>query len=273
MRCSKPRAASVVAAVVAVVVAGAARADTVVERFAAPDGYVRVSGGAAVADGGFGAFLRTLPLLPKGAPVLRYDGATVAAPWAKAVVDINVGDKDLMQCADSAITLYANWRRARGTLKGLSFHATSGDVMPLDRFVAGDRVVVDKKGLRFSPSRTPPALKDGAVVDDAVWKRFMETTYMYAGSISLAKDTTAVTGDLQPGDLLVVGGSPGHVLVVLDVAVPVAAGTEPMLLLGQGFMPAQSFHVVGWYAPDADGTVTVPSWPKPFERTSRRRFR
>jgi hypothetical protein len=31
--------------------------------------------------------------------------------------------------------------------------------------------------------------------------------------------------------------------------------------------------VLGWYAPDDDGAIRVPSWPKPFERGSRRRFR
>jgi hypothetical protein len=99
--------------------------------------------------------------------------------------------------------------------------------------------------------------------------------FMYAGSMSLVMDTIAVGGVVRSGDLLVVGGSPGHVLVVLDVAMASGAkddGNERWLL-GQGFMPAQSFHVLGWYAPDAAGAVTVPSWPRPFERPSRRRFR
>ncbi len=256
---------------VVVVAAGAAHADTVVDRFAVPDGAVRVD----VADGSFGAYLRALPLLPEGTPVRRYDGATAAAPWAKAVVAVDVGDRDLMQCADSAIRVYADYRRQTRRLKGLAFHATSGDLIPLDRFVAKDKVVVDKKGLHFEPRREAPALKDGSVVDDTAWKRFLETTYMYAGSISLAKDTVAVTGELMPGDLLVVGGSPGHVLVIVDVAVEKHDdGTSTRhLLIGQGFMPAQSFHIIGWYSPDADGTVTVPSWPKPFEKSSRRRFK
>src|SRR5947208_2667072 len=40
-------------------------------RFAAPSGFTRVT----TEEGSFGDFLRTLPLLPEGAPVVDYRGA------------------------------------------------------------------------------------------------------------------------------------------------------------------------------------------------------
>ncbi len=257
---------SIVSMMSIVLSSSAAWADTVAERFPAPAGFTRV----ATDVGSFGRYLQALPLLPPGSPVRAFHGGAVAAPWAEAVVALDVGSRDLQQCADSAIRLFAEYQRARGATQTLSFHATSGDPLPWSRYRAGERAVASGRRLTWQ--------RVGAVVgddDDHVWRSWLDAVFTYAGSMSLVMDTIAVGGAVRPGDLLVVGGSPGHVLVVLDVATT-SGGTadgHERWLLGQGFMPAQSFHVLGWYAPDDAGAITVPSWPRPFERTSRRRFR
>ncbi|MDP2340217.1 MAG: DUF4846 domain-containing protein [Deltaproteobacteria bacterium] len=234
--------------------------DTVLERFPAPAGTARVD----VVAGSFGAYLRALPLKPAGTPVLAFDGRTIDAPWAKAVVDVDVGSKDLQQCADSAIRLYAEHRRAQNDVDGLSFHATSGDPLPWKRYAAGERPSAPKNKVIWSKKAAPSS-------SAATFRSWLDAVFLWAGSRSLALDTVAVD-TLAPGDLLVVGGSPGHVLVVLDVATATAGG-KPQLLIGQGYMPAQSFHVIGWTGVDDDGSVTVPSWPAPFPREGHRRFR
>jgi hypothetical protein len=248
---------------------------TVGERFPPPPGFTRV----ATDVGSFGRYLQSLSLLPPGSPVRAFHGGAVAAPWAEAVVDLDVGSRDLQQCADTAIRLYAEYQRARGATQTLSFHATSGDPLPWSRYRAGERAVAT--GRRLSWQRVGAVVGvvgvvgDDDDIDEAVWRSWLDAVFTYAGSMSLVMDTIAVGGAVRPGDLLVVGGSPGHVLVVLDVATA-SGGTadgHERWLLGQGFMPAQSFHVLGWYAPDDAGAITVPSWPRPFERTSRRRFR
>jgi len=247
-----------------IVTCSAARADTLLERFPAPANTAR----ADVVAGSFAAHLRTLPLMPPGTPVTSHAGDVVRAPWAEAVVDLDVGTRDLQQCADSAMRLYAEWRRTQKTAQTLVLHATSGDPIPYARYVRGERATAKGRGLSWS---TGAAAGDTA----AVWRAWLDTVFLYGGSISLAKDTVPATGPLRAGDLLVGGGSPGHVLVVLDVARPPtpASDDDAWLLLGQGFMPAQSFHVIGWKKADDDGVITVPSWPKPFPRESRRRFK
>ena len=113
-----------------------------------------------------------------------------------------------------------------------------------------------------------------ADTSERAWRGWLEQVFVWAGSASLHRDTQPVTGELLPGDLLVIPGSPGHVVVVVGVA---AGAAQRRLLLGQGFMPAQSFHVLQgndgpWFVVADDGSVTVPSWRAPFPAGSARRF-
>jgi hypothetical protein len=243
-----------------VVTAVAAAPTDIATRLPPPAGYTSVD----VAAGSFGAWLRERPLKPAGTPVLRYDGEVQRAPWAVAVVDLPLSPRDLQQCADSALRLWAEWHRARGTTSSLVIHATDSTPLPWSRYAAGERVVPRGKGLAWVPvtSRT--------TAPEALWSLFLDDAFQYAGSQSLAQDTVAVDA-VQPGDLLVLPGAPGHVLVIVDVA-RASDGSERWLL-GQGFMPAQSFHLLGWFSPDDAGAVSVPSWPKAFGRHTRRRFR
>lgn len=75
-------------------------------------------------------------------------------------------------------------------------------------------------------------------------------------------------------------GSPGHAVVVLDVAQNDTG--ERVALLGQGFMPAQDFHVIRdhgqgvkngvWFVlPEVGEKLDTPSW-RPFSRSQARRF-
>lgn len=247
-----------------VVAAALAAAPTLEERFAAPEGFARVP----VDEGSYAAWLRRLPLLPPGAPLLAYDGRVVSTPHL-AVIEVDVGSKDLQQCADSAMRLYAEWRWARGDARDLVFHATSGDPLPWARYAAGERFVAVGNKVRWSKKAAPAG-------DRATFRAWLDDVYVYAGSASLHRDTTSVrAGDVRGGDLYVLPGSPGHVVVVLDVAID-AAGRR-RFLVGEGFMPAQGFHVVpapdgsAWH--DAGTDLVVPSWPKPFPASSLRRFR
>jgi hypothetical protein len=247
-------------------------ADTVVERFPAPAGFVRVD----VAPGSFSAFLRALPLRPAGTPVRAFDGRVLTAPWALAVVELDVGSRDLQQCADSALRLYAEHRRARGDIDDLVFHATSGDPIPWRRFARGERPFVEDNHVRWRPAAASSATttkktESTTVTKTQEFRTWLDFVFTYAGSSSLRHDTVTATGPVRPGDLYVLPGFPGHVLVVVDVARD-DRGAE-RLLLGEGYMPAQDFHLLGWISPDDDGGVVVGSWPAPFPAGSRRRFR
>jgi hypothetical protein len=103
---------------------------------------------------------------------------------------------------------------------------------------------------------------------------------MYAGTRSLELDTKPVRLDqpIAAGDILLRPGSPGHVVMVLDVAE--GRDGEQLAVIGQGSMPAQELHVLpgpvegAWFRfpSGEDVEVDVPGWGA-LPRSSLRRFR
>jgi hypothetical protein len=233
------------------------RAGTLLERFPTPTGYTRVSAGA----GSFGSWLRRLPLRPPGSPVLAFDGRRIDAP-AAAVIDLDVGASDLQQCADTALRLHAEWLRAAGRTDELAYHFTSGHRSAWNDWLAGERFAVAGSQVerRWGPGRTD---------SPASWRSWLDLVFNYAGTRSLARDSRGIPEDapLQPGDVFVEAGSPGHAIVILDVAR--GPGGHALALLGQGFMPAQDAHVLqaddtldgAWFPlPEAGGSLQTPAW-------------
>jgi hypothetical protein len=218
------------------------------EAFPPPAGAVRVESGA------FGAWLGTLELAPADEPVRTHSGAVVA--HRARVVRLLLVPGDLQQCADSAIRLRAEWLEQQDA--EITFHATSGDPMPWSRWEGGERPYESDNRLHWRPGT------------QGGWEAYLAAVFTWAGTRSLTFDTVAAD-EPSPGDLLVDPGSPGHAVVLLDVA---KRDGELLLLVGEGFMPAQSFHVElgpvdGWWRWE-DG-LALPHWS--FEGTQLRRWR
>lgn len=262
---------------VALLVVGAcprvASAEPVAERFPAPAGFERVE----VAGDSFGATLRGLPLLPAGTPVLYFSGQTAregSDPHVAGVVDLDVGRQDLQQCADMVLRLWAEhrWARAKSADKELRVKTTSGVVSSYAGWLAGDRAKLTGKAL--SITRVASRRAD----DHAALRAWLDEVFAWTSTAALERDAKRVTFDaIAPGDFFVQRGIPlGHAVMVLDVAR--AADGRTALLLGQGYTPAQSFHVL---RPSPDATwfvvepgareVATPFW-SPFPVTSLRRM-
>src|SRR5690606_4652602 len=114
--------------------------------------------------------------------------------------------------------------------------------------------------------------------DHAFFRGFLDEVFAWAGTASLERDATKVALEaIQPGDFFVMSGQPfGHAVLVLDVAK--SGDGRTALLLGQSFMPAQSFHVLrpgaetAWFVvPKAAPFVDTPFW-KPFPASALRRL-
>ena len=86
--------------------------ETVATRIVPPTGYVR----EACSDHSFTGYLRNLPLMPKGSKVMLYNGKEKANQSAAyAVIDMEIGNRDLQQCADAVMRLRAEylWKPCR----------------------------------------------------------------------------------------------------------------------------------------------------------------
>ena len=240
------------------------------ERFAPPVGFTRVP----VEPGSFAEFLRTLPIRTDRQVVLDYRSRPLQRP-AAAVVYLDVGETDSQQCADTAIRLHAEWRFGRGEAAQSAYHFTSGDRVRFADWVAGERVVAAGRGI--TRHRGAPR-----AAGHASFRAWLALVFRYAGTQSLRLDTTAVPEDaaLEAGDVFVDPGSPGHAVVLLDVAG--APDGRRVALVGQGYMPAEDLHVLGagppatlegvWFVlPEAGGQLATPSW-RAFSRAAARRF-
>ncbi len=239
-------------------------------RFAPPAGFRRVD----AEPGSYAAWLRGLPVRGDRSTVLAYDGTPLVRP-AAAIVTLDVGDTDVQQCADSILRLRAEYLWDAGRADAAIFRFTSGDRSAWKDWRAGERFRV--RGAKVERVRTGRA---GA--GHGEFRRWLTHLFNYAGTQSLPRDSVAATGELEAGDFFVDPGAPGHAVVLLDVAVH--PDGRRVALVGQGFMPAEDFHVLGasgprvldgvWFLlPDAsDPTLATPSW-RPFTREMARRFR
>jgi hypothetical protein len=234
-----------------------------------PAGYRRVP----LRKGSFGDWLRHLPLRAEGAPVLLYDGSRKRnqnAHWA--VVDLDVGTRDLQQCADAVIRLRAEYLFAARRPKEIRFHFTNGTEAAFRQWMLGERPVV--RGNRVS-------WRQSATLDrsHASLRSYLNTVFAYAGSSSLARELKPrKPAELQVGDVFVRGGFPGHAVLVVDVAFHPPTGRR-VFLLAQSYMPAQEVHILKnpsdarmspWCGFPADGVLRTPEWT--FRMSDLRRF-
>ncbi len=98
------------------------KGDTILSRILPPKGYER----ADATNGSFDEFLRNYPLLPDGSPVLLYDGSIKQQQSAVCVFDMYLGEKDLQQCADSVMRIYAEYMRIGENADKIAFHFVNG---------------------------------------------------------------------------------------------------------------------------------------------------
>lgn len=187
------------------------------------------------------------------------------------MVSIDVGARDLQQCADAIIRLRAEYLFSCGADESIAFHFTSGDLAEWTRWRSGERPIVEASGVSWVDSARPDA-------GYGSFRDYLETIFTYAGTASLSGELEEVAdpSSVRIGDVFIEGGFPGHALLVVDVAAD-AAGRR-VFLLAQSYMPAQEIHVLRnprsdgspWYPAAREGPLVTPEWMTRYE--SLRRF-
>lgn len=206
---------------------------TLETRILTPEGYCPVE----AAEGSLAEFLRTYPVKEDGSPVLLYNGQEKGNQNAHAaVLSLPIETEDLQQCADSVMRVFAEYFWSIGAYDRISFHFVSGFLAEYAKWRDGYRIQVSGNQVNWVKTAEP---------DDSYesFLQYLRIVFAYAGTLSMESESTSVElADLQAGDVFLRGGSPGHVVMVINVCEN--AEGKKAFLLGQGYMPAQEFHVL-----------------------------
>jgi hypothetical protein len=167
-----------------------------------------------------------------------------------AVLDIPTGTKDLQQCADAVMRLRAGFLYSAGRYEEIVFY---------------DNL---KHAYTF---QTPYNLHN--------FEKYLEKVFAWCGTLSLEKQLKPISNyaDIEAGDVFIHGGSPGHAVIVIDIAVN--KRNEKVFMLAQSYMPAQDIHILinphdlllsPWYTLPKQEQLVTPEWI--FHKLERKRW-
>jgi len=242
---------------------------TIKTRFRLPDGFQRLESPL----NSFAKYLQHLPLKPDGSEVHYYNGSIKRNLGVYAgVVDMDIGTRDLQQCADAIMRLRGEhlWQQKR--YEELHFNFTNGMRIDYTKWMEGYRLKIKGNKVTWYKAKAPSnTYKD--------FRSYMNMIFAYAGTLSLSKELPIVAfEEMQIGDIFIRGGSPGHAIIVVDMAINEETGKQ-LFLLAQSYMPAQDIQILQnpmnegispWYSNQFFGNLITPEWS--FERTDLKRF-
>ncbi len=231
---------------------------TVKDRFKVPEGFERVP----VEVDSFQEYLRSLPLKPHGSIVKYYNGGEKGRDVYDAVIDIDVGERDLQQCADAVMRLRAEYLYGKGLYDKIHFNFTNGFNADFVKWMNGNRIEVEGNNTYW-------VKKTGYSEDYKVFRQYMDMVFAYAGTLSLSMELKTVSvEEMKIGDVFMKGALPGHCVIVVDMAVNNTTG-EKIFMIAQSYMPAQDIHVLKnynseqispWYSIDFNKVLETPEW-------------
>lgn len=235
---------------------------------APPDGFTRVN------TSGFGSYLRGLPLKPEGSTVHLYDGTEKY--WqggAYAVIDMEIGDTDLQQCADAVMRLRAEYLWGQKKYSSIHFNFTNGFNAEYSKWAEGYRINVNGNHTSWYQA----AESDYSY---RTFRKYLNRVFSFAGTASLSRELVSVSiANARIGDVFIFGGHPGHAMIIVDMAED--GKGHKAILVAQSYMPAQDIHVVTnlrdesnspWYIFDDNvESFRFPEWR--FDASQLKRFR
>lgn len=206
---------------------------TLETRIHTPSGYERTTAN----QNSLAYFLRNYQMKKDGKPVRLYDGREKGNQDAHAAIfKLPIEKEDLQQCADSIMRMYAEYFWHTGQNDRIAFHLVDGFYAEYSKWRAGYRMQVSESGTRWAKTASP---------DDSyeTFQKYMRIVFAYAGTLSMKAESKKTSlSKLKAGDIFIKDGSPGHVVMVVDLCKNKEG--KKAFLLAQGYMPAQDFHVL-----------------------------
>lgn len=231
---------------------------TIKARVNVPNGFERV----AYPEGSFAEYLRNYKLKPYGSKIINYD--TTEYFWQGGhigILEIPVPKNGLQQCADALIRIRSEYLWDKDRKDEIGFNFTSGDYCTWNVYAEGYRPKINGNKVSFNKTANANHSKEN-------FYKYLNLIYTYSGTLSLYNELEAVDdNDLKIGDMLIKGGSPGHIVMICDEVVNDIG--EKLFLLFQGNTPAQSVHLVKnledsnispWYQLKDDTVIPVSNY-------------
>ncbi|MBU1240841.1 DUF4846 domain-containing protein [Myxococcota bacterium] len=250
----------------------ASRYESLASRFPAPAGFHRVK----IKTGTYAYYLRHLPLLPQGSKVKSYDGLLLvdSTKAAAAVIDLDVGKRDLQQCMDTIMRIrgeYHWWRKSSTRVK---FRYGGGKYFGWAQWKNGIRPRQHGRSVVYEPRGTVDSSRKNFI-------RYLTFMFAMTGTINNNREPTVKKlADLSAGDFFIHPAPSarvlGHAIIIVDI-IKNATG-RVKILMAQGYTPAQDFHVIKnpsggiWYDINETATINTPLWSG-FLWKNLRRFR
>ena len=197
-----------------------------------PAGYKRMP-----VNNSFAGWLGKMKLVTN-TTLLQHDRQTVKYQHGHyAIFDVPYNFEPLQQCADAVMRLRAEYIFASKAQPAISFWHKPNQTFSINSSCTRKQL-----------------------------EAFLRNVFAWCGSYNLQQQLykKSITS-IAAGDVFVRGGSPGHAMIVVDVAVNKKG--ERVFLLAQSFMPAQNIHVVKnikdkqlspWYK--TTGVIATPGY-------------
>lgn len=232
--------------------------NTIKERFKTPENFTRINSKPNT----FQDYLQNLPLKPHGSIVKHYNGNTKTNDVYDAVVNLAIGNKNLHQCADAVIRLRAEYFYNQKKYNQIKFHFTNGFLCEYSKWMQGYRINIQGNKTNWVKKQTPSQ-------DYKSFWKYLEVVFSYAGTLSLSKELKTVEyKNMQIGDVFIQGGSPGHAVILVDMAIDNKG--NKLYMLAQSYMPAQDLQILKnqnqsnispWYMLNLiDTEINTPEW-------------
>ncbi|MCB9262501.1 MAG: DUF4846 domain-containing protein [Flavobacteriales bacterium] len=232
-----------------------------VKEIALPSGYKRLP-----ADSGSFAFFLQKLSLKKDSLVRLFNGQLKLNQSAQyAIIDIDVGSRDLQQCADAVMRLRAEYLFETKQFDKIKFHFTSGHLAEWSKYAQGYRAKISGNTVTWVKTATP----DNSYT---CFRQYMDLVFSYCGTKSMNNEVSSISiKEIKPGDVFHETGNPyGHAITVMDVAQDSTG--NPIFLLAQSYMPAQDIHILinptntklnPWYSLKEGQSLITPEWHFP----------
>ena len=177
-----------------------------------------------------------MQLKPDGSPVKLYNGDIKEENVHEAVIDMEIGSQDLQQCADAVMRLRGEYLYQQGRYSEISFTFNNGFKAEYSRWMQGERIILNGKEHHWEKRKEPSNTY-------ADFRKYMDEVFSFAGSLSLSKMLKSKPlSQIRIGDVLIIGGSPGHAETVMDMATDTLG--NKIFMLAQSYMPAQEIHIL-----------------------------